>query len=74
MSELEFGNLSPYGGLEFLSGNSPEELQRQLKSIRSPIKILSMYASGQNHYVWFLTDVKINKLKKGKSNGSSSEI
>ena len=70
MSELEFSNLNPYGGIQFLVGNSPEELMAQLTQIKSPIKIVSMYASGQNHCVWFLAEVKINKIKKGNKNGN----
>lgn len=74
MSELGFSNLNPYGGIQFLVGNSPEELIKQITQIRSPIKIVSMYASGQNHIVWFLSDVKINKVKKDNKNGNSSKI
>lgn len=74
MSELSFSNLNPYGGLQFLVGNSPEQLVEQLAQIKTPIKIISMYAMGQNHIVWFLADVKINKVKKGNKNGNSSGI
>lgn len=67
MSEnLSFSNLNPYENLQFFVGNSPEEISTQLAQIKSSIKIVSMYSSGQNHYVWFLTDTKINKIKKGK--------
>lgn len=70
MSELEFSNLNAFGGLEFLSANSPEALKAQITQIRSPIKIVSMYSSGTNHYVWFLSDVKIKKQTKENKNGN----
>lgn len=74
VSELAFSDLNPYSGVEYLVGKTPEDLKAQIKSIRSPIKILSMYANGDDHYVWFLSGVKINKIKKGNKNGNSSKI
>lgn len=67
--KLAFSNLNPYDRMQFFVGNSPEELIGQISQVKSPIKIISMYASGPNHYVWFLSDVKIKKVSKGKQNG-----
>ena len=66
MTELEFANLNNYSQIEFLTGDSPEQLKAQLLEIKSPIKILHMYSSGSKHYVWFLSQDKINKVKKRK--------
>lgn len=62
----EFANLNNYQKIEFLVGDSPEDLKAQLIQIKTPLNILSMYSSGNKHYVWFLSDAKINKVFKKK--------
>lgn len=58
-------NLSPYRGLTFLVGNSPEQLLEQLSSIKIQYKILSIYAQGANHVAWIDTGaIKIQKKPK----------
>lgn len=54
--------------LNFLTGNSPEELELMLKQINLPVQIISIYSSGSKHYAWFITTAKIKKVKE-KSNG-----
>jgi len=61
-----FTSLNPYGGLQFLAGATPEQLQKQLESIKSPLKLVNLYHDGKNHIAWFLCDVKIKKINKGK--------
>ena len=70
----EFENLNPYVKLEFLEGQSADELKNQLSQIRTPINILHMYAVGSRHFCWFLAQDKINKIKKGNKNGNSSRL
>jgi len=71
---MQFEDLNPYSKLEYLEAQGAEELKSQLHSIKTPIRIVSMYSVGARHIVWFLTQDKINKIKKDKSNGSSSKI
>lgn len=59
-----FENLNPYSNIEFLKGDSEDDLKRQILSIGHPIKIHSMYAVGAKHVVWFSSDVKIVKKQK----------
>lgn len=62
MSEL-FTDMSP-SGLVVLTGESGEDLHRQLTSITLPIKIISVYAQGSKHYAWIYTSAKIVKKPK----------
>ena len=52
--------------LTFLEGQSAQELLDQIKQIRLPIQIISMYAVGSRHFAWIVTTAKINKVTKGK--------
>lgn len=67
---VEFENLNPYRKLEYLEGLSAEDLKKQLSQIKTPINILYIYAAGNRHFCWFLTQDKINKIKKDKKNGN----
>lgn len=69
--EPTFENLNPYSNLEFLTGNSPEDIKDQLVQLKFPIRIIQMYAAGTKHFVWFQSSEKINKVKKGIKNGNS---
>lgn len=50
----------------FLEGQSAQELLDQIKQIKLPVQIVSMYAVGTRHYAWIITTAKINKITKGK--------
>lgn len=52
--------------LNYLVGDSPEDLLEQIKQIRSSVHIVSIYAIGSKHYAWIQTSVKIIKKKKEK--------
>lgn len=62
----EFENLNTYRNLQVLTGDSADDLRNQLLKITSPMRILHIYSAGSKHYAWILSDVKINKIKKGK--------
>jgi hypothetical protein len=67
MSDGLFENLNQYGTeLDFLIGESAEDLKKQIQAIRSHIQIIEIYAMGTRHYCWFLSKQKINKKVKGK--------
>jgi hypothetical protein len=62
-----FENLNAQGqNLNFLEGNSAQELLDQIKQIKLPIQIMSMYAVGSRHFVWFISTANIKKITKGK--------
>ena len=52
--------------LDFLIGDSPEELRVLIASIPLRVKIISIYAVGQRHYAWIQTEAKLKKVKKVK--------
>jgi hypothetical protein len=60
-----FTNLNEKGqALEYLVGNSPEELLNLIRSFDLPISIVSMYAIGSKHIAWILTTQKVVKVKR----------
>lgn len=59
-------NLSAHKNIEFLYGNSPEELRDQLAAIQLPFKLITIYALGGRHYAWIVPTVKVTKVKKTK--------
>lgn len=60
-----FENLNKYQNLNFLTGDSPEDLLRQIQSIRLPTQVLQIYGMNGKHYAWILTEAKIVKKPKG---------
>lgn len=70
----EFENLNTYRNIDFLQADSADDLKAQLLKITSPMRILHIYSAGSKHFAWILSDVKINKIKKGNKNGFSSKI
>ena len=62
-----FENLNNYSqNLNFLEGNSAQELLDQIKQFKLPVQILSIYAVGSKHFAWIVTTAKVNKVSKGK--------
>lgn len=63
-SESNFYNPNQFSSINFLMGDSADELISQIKQITQPIKIISMYAQGNKHYCWFVGNVKIKRKVK----------
>jgi hypothetical protein len=59
-----FDSLNGLQNLTYLTGNSPEEIVTQIKSIRLPVRIISIYAMGSKHICWVETTAKLNKVSK----------
>ena len=61
-------NLSSYKHLDFFTGDSPEDLKKQLDQIMLPSHIVSIYAVNGKHYAWvnLSEPVKKKPIKKGK--------
>jgi hypothetical protein len=67
MADEMFDSLNPNtSALEFLMGDSAEDLKNQITSIRLPTKIIAIYAVGSKHVAWIQTTAKIVKKVKGK--------
>lgn len=61
-----FTNLNEKGqGLEYLVGNSPEELLAMIRLFDLPTSIVAIYAVGTKHIAWILTTQKVVKVKRG---------
>lgn len=58
-------NLSNYPNLDVLSDRSEQGLLDQLKQIRLPHKIITIYASGSRHFAWVSLTRPIKKITKG---------
>jgi hypothetical protein len=59
-----FDSLSVYESLEVITAKSPEELRDLIRSIRTPIKILSITAMNSRYTAWIVGDVRIKRVKK----------
>lgn len=60
-------NLSTYPNLDVLTASTAEELLAQLKQIRLPYKLVSIYGLGSKHFAWVSLTQPIKKIKtKGK--------
>jgi len=51
---------------QFLMAESADELQGLLSQIRTPIKLITIYASGSRHYAWFNSSTTIKKKRVAK--------
>jgi hypothetical protein len=63
---VTFSSLNPYESLEFISGDSPEELLKALKAVRTPIKLVAIVPYGTKHVAYVMGDVRKNEIKKFK--------
>lgn len=52
--------------LDFLIGDSAEDLRNQIASIPLRVKIITIYAYGTRHIAWIQTEAKLKKVKKVK--------
>jgi hypothetical protein len=65
-------NLSGFK-IQYLVGESAEDLRDQFTQIKIPYRIISIYGSGSRHYAWINTTMAIKIKKKNKQelrNGS----
>ena len=63
---MEFSSLNPYDSLEVLNADSPHELVLLIKSIKTPIKIVSIVQVGTRSAAYIMGDIRINQMKKPK--------
>lgn len=65
---VEFDSLNPYQSLVPVVADTPGQLVDMLKSIRTPIKILSIVSFGTKQVAYITGDVRVetNKKLKGK--------
>jgi hypothetical protein len=64
---MELGeNLSGSAYLDFLTAPSPEELKAQIRMLRTPHKLVSIYAAGSVHVAWILPMFpnEVERIKK----------
>jgi hypothetical protein len=59
-------SLSENSKVEFLVGNSAEELRIQLAQIKLPFRIVTIYAMGGSHVAWIIPTLPIKKVIKTK--------
>lgn len=63
-----FDNLNTTGEfMQVLQASSTDELLAQIKSIKLPVKIVSIYGDSKQHFAWIMTTATIvKKPKQGK--------
>lgn len=62
-----FEDLSGLHGVTFLEGNSPQQIEDQLKQIRLPCRILGAYGYAGKHFMWIQTTAPIRKKRAAES-------
>lgn len=65
---IEFDSLNPYNTLEVIVEDSPQELVKALKGIKTPIKILGFVQVGNKAGAYIMGD---HRIKKGTRNVNS---
>lgn len=68
---MNFDSVNPYEALEVLIAESPQELVNQLRSIRTPIKIVAIVAMGARQAAYVMGDIR---KKKEIKNASSKKL
>jgi hypothetical protein len=64
---MEFGeNLSGSSNLDFFTAASPEELRDKVRALRTPHKLVALYAAGNVHVAWILPlfPSEVERIKK----------
>lgn len=61
-----FDSLNPYDSIEFLVGDSPEELVRAIRGTVTPIKIVAIVPYGTRHVAYVMGDVRKSQPTKPK--------
>ena len=62
---MEVGDkLNNYGNIEFLFGDTADDLKMQLIQINIPFKIIAMYGLANKHFAWIVPSRKIKKVTK----------
>jgi hypothetical protein len=62
---MDFDSLNVYQSLQALTANSPEELVALIRSIKTPVKVISFVQVGARSVAYVIGDVRIQtKLKK----------
>lgn len=59
--ELEFANFNVNRSLDFMTGETPEDLLAQIRRFRSQLQILALYWDGKQHIAWVRTNFPIKK-------------
>lgn len=62
--ELSFDSLNPYQSLVAIQGDSPEDLVENLRSIKTPIKIIGLTSYGARQVAYVMGDIRIQKQQK----------
>ncbi len=65
---MEFleNSLSENAKIQHLTASSPEELTEQLRQIKLPFRIVTIYAQGGAHIAWIIPTMPIVKKVKNK--------
>jgi hypothetical protein len=65
---VKFDSLNPYESMESLTARSPDELLVLIKSIRTPIKIISIVGQNNRYTAFVMGDIRIKKPRNQMTN------
>lgn len=64
---MNFDSINPYESLVAVVADSPQDLVRDLKAIKTPIKIVSIVQSGTKSVAYIMGDIRtMPPVKKSK--------
>jgi len=67
MDGLAFSSLNPYQGLEVIKARDGDDLLRQIKAIKKPIKIFFIVSHANWLHAFIQGDFKPQKRRKGSN-------
>ena len=74
MSMFGDNTLNQYSdSLQLLIGETAEDLLAQIKSIRVPVGIITIYPQGSKHYAWIQGDIKVVKRDSKTQNTNKKQ-
>ena len=66
---LDFDSLNPYQNLEYVSGQTPDELLAMIKQFKTPIKIISIHSHRNRLVAFVMGDIRKKRGRPPKNKG-----
>ena len=64
-----FDSINQLQNLDFIVGNSAQDVLDQIRAIHLPTRLISVYSQGTRHYAWIQTHAKLKKIKQNLKEG-----
>ena len=68
---VDFDSLNPYQNVEFVTGQTPDELIAQIKAFRTPVKVINIISHRNRLVAFIMGDIRKKRGRPPKKIGSS---